>query len=71
MKNYSDEQLKKYLKDSCEQFHREQRIKSLSDVKRYYNSMVSIGALSDEENKLYTQIEKEYFDGDYDISQVQ
>ena len=69
--NYSEEELKKYIKNSCERTHKEHNIKSYSDAKRYWNSMASIDALSKEENKFYTQMEREYFNGDYDISQVQ
>ena len=64
--NYTEEELKKYIKDSCERTHKEHNIKSYSDAQRYYNSMASIDALSKEENKYYTQIENEYFNGDYE-----
>ena len=68
--NYTDEQLMKYISDSIEKFHKEHNIKSYSDAQKYYNSIASIGAISKEENRIHIQMEREYFNGDYDISQV-
>ncbi len=64
-KNWSDTDLNKYIKDSVEQTHKEQNIKSYTEGVAYYNRICESGGISEKEKKLHLQMEKDYFDGKY------
>ena len=62
-KNYSDEGLVKHITDSIERTHKQEHIKSLADGLAYYNRICESGGISEEEKKLFLEMEKEYWDG--------
>ena len=63
--NWNNEQLFTYIKDSIERTHKEQGIKSYKDAERYYNYIRERETITEEERKLYLEIDKDYWDGKY------
>ena len=61
----SDEELIKYINDSIERTHKQERITSYAAGVTYFNRICASDGISEEEKKLHLEMEKEYWDGEY------
>ena len=61
--NWTDKELDKYIFESTEKFNKEQAIKSYYDAEGYYNYICEKGTITEEEKKLYLEIERRYWNG--------
>jgi len=67
--NWSDKELTKYIKDSIERFHKTGSIKDYAGSVKYYERLFDIGEIPTKEKlKLHLQMEKEYWDGKYELN---
>ncbi len=66
LRNMSDEELTKHIKDSIERIHKTGQIKDYAGGVKYYEKLFDIGEIPTKEKlKLHLQMEREYWDGKY------
>lgn len=59
--NYTNEGLIKYIKNSIENCHKENNIKSCAEGVSYYNSLYERDLLTEDEKKLHQEMEMDFW----------